>query len=326
MSPVPSSFVTWLRSPWLVGLAGLLMAGWFTQMHGQQAEQFLEWRDFVNFVGEHPFQARVLPFVMARIANAFHRLGSLGLFNFFLTVDFIATFAAFMLVWKAAWKVLDDARGVLIAMVLFWWQMWVTFVFSPVHNYYYPYDMMSVAFVAAGVWMTVSGQGLKPMLMLLVLAMLNRETAVVLPFFYLAWHGVSSRRVLAQVLLMLLLCVGIKLGISHMLRAYDEMASLEHVPGLPRYIYNFTFVTLKPEFLHTANAFLALGMLWLALPLPGQADTRLKRMMWCFVPYLAGMAVVGNLSEIRIFAEFIPLVALLLASKWSVRGQPSSAH
>jgi len=55
------------------------------------------------------------------------------------------------------------------------------------------------------------------------------------------------------------------------------------------------------------------------LLMPGRADHRLRNMMWCFVPYLLGMMFVGNLSEIRIFVEFVPLLTLLLTNKVTVR-------
>lgn len=48
-----------------------------------------------------------------------------------------------------------------------------------------------------------------------------------------------------------------------------------------------------------------------------KADVHLHRMMLTFIPFFLGMMVVGNLSEIRIFTEFIPLMALLLANKLS---------
>lgn len=56
-------------------------------------------------------------------------------------------------------------------------------------------------------------------------------------------------------------------------------------------------------------------MLWVFFLFSGRAHEGLRRMMWCFLPFFLGMAVVGNLSEIRVFGEFIPLLALLLASK-----------
>jgi hypothetical protein len=305
------------RDTWLIVIFGVLMSALFTLQRSEHATHLMEWRFFLNFQGEHPFQARVLPFVMARIVTTFHRLGNLGLFHFFLTVDFIATCVAFHFVWKMACLILQDSRARWLAVALFWWQMWVTFVFSPVHNYYYPYDMMSLAFIALAMWATVSGQGLRRLLWITVPAMFNRETAIVIPFFYLAWHWPASKTVLRDTLILLAVCVCIKLGISQALRAHDEMVSLYHVPGFLRFYYNFSFITLHPELVHTANAFLMLGVTWVLLPWRS-ADARLRRMMWCFVPYFLGMMVVGNLAEIRIFAEFIPLMTLLLASKFFV--------
>ncbi len=93
------------------------------------------------------------------------------------------------------------------------------------------------------------------------------------------------------------------------------MVSLYHEPGYLRLFYNFSFLSMDTSLLHTANVFLAWGGAWCLLLLPGQSQPALRRMMWCLLPFLMGMAVVANLSEIRIFAEFIPLLTLLLAGK-----------
>ncbi len=73
----------------------------------------------------------------------------------------------------------------------------------------------------------------------------------------------------------------------------------------------------------TANVFFAFGFAWVLLFMRGHADTRLRNMMLCFIPFFLGMMVVGNLSEIRIFTEFIPLMALLLAGKLASDVKPA---
>ncbi|KGM41407.1 hypothetical protein JY96_18670 [Aquabacterium sp. NJ1] len=301
---------------WLIALVNLLLAAALTLGHAAKSRVLFKWRFLVDFDGEQPFQSRVLTFMIANGVDRLHPLGDRGLAFLFMTMDFTATVIAFIFVWKA-WSAMGKHRGSLLTMFfLFWWQLFATFVASSYNNYYYPYDMTSLAFMAVGVWMIVSKQ---PWLMLLafcVPAMMNRETAILLPFFYLAFHWPAWRTVWRQFLALLAVSVAVKLIISAVLGASsDDMVSLYHVPGFLRLYYNFAFIWLGPEYRGTANVFFAFGFAWVLLFMRGQADTRLRNMMLCFIPFFLGMMVVGNLSEIRIFAEFIPLMALLLAGK-----------
>jgi hypothetical protein len=56
------------------------------------------------------------------------------------------------------------------------------------------------------------------------------------------------------------------------------------------------------------------GFLWMLLPpsIKRQPNSPLVRCLWSFPIYFLGMMVVGNIHEIRIFLEFIPLVSLVL--------------
>lgn len=305
------------RHVWLFAAVNVLLSIGLTVGHASQSTTFLNWHAFLRFQGEQPFQSRVLPFLIANMVGWVHRLSDQDLIQLFQCLDLAGILVCFAFLWKAGRKLGLQSRGILILFALFWWQMLATFVISPVHNYYYPSDMMSLGFNALAVWMIVSAQALPGLLLLTVLAMLNRETAVVIPFFYLAFHWPASRQVIKHAALLLVACIVVKAAISLSLNVSSDMVSLYHVPGYLRIKYNFSFLTLDPRLLHTLNAFFAFGLVWIGLMLPGRADQRLRRMMLCLVPYLAGMMVVGNLSEIRIFAEFIPLMALLLASKFA---------
>jgi len=189
------SHPSWFDNVWLVWGLGLLVSALFTKAHVQHVTTFLNWRSFLNFQGEQPFQSRVLPFVIARRVSLVHPLSDKGLADLFTLVDYSATALCFVLVWKSALVLLKRPRSLVWVVVLFWWQMFGTFVVSQVHNYYYPYDMMSLAFVAGGVYLIVTGASWLALLAVCVPAMFNRETAVLIPFFYLAFHWPASKRV-----------------------------------------------------------------------------------------------------------------------------------
>ncbi len=301
---------------WLIALVNVLLTVALTFGHAAKSRVFLNWRYLIDFDGDQPFQSRVLVFLVANGVSRLHPLSDRSIGLLFMGIDLVSTFIAFIFVWKA-WSALDKHKGSLLAMLfLFWWQLFATFVVSGYNNYYYPYDMTSLAFMAVGLWMIVSRQHWLMLLAFCVPAMMNRETAIVLPFFYLAFHWPAWRTVWRQFLALLAVSVAVKLIISAVLGASsDDMVSLYHVPGFLRLYYNFAFIWLGPEYRGTANVFFAFGFAWVLLFMRGHADTRLRNMMLCFIPFFLGMMVVGNLSEIRIFAEFIPLMALLLAGK-----------
>lgn len=67
--------------------------------------------------------------------------------------------------------------SLLTLFFLFWWQLFATFVVSSYNNYYHPYDMSSLAFMAIGLWMVASRQPLWALLALSVPATMNRESS-----------------------------------------------------------------------------------------------------------------------------------------------------
>lgn len=309
---------------WPIALVNVLLAAVLSFGHAAKSRVLFKWRFLVDFDGEQPFQSRVLTFMIANGIDRLHHLGDRGLALLFMAMDFTATVIAFIFVWKA-WAALDNRKGSLLTVLfLFWWQLFATFVVSGYNNFYYPYDMSSLAFMAMGLWMIVSKRHWLMLLALCIPAMMNRETAILLPFFYLAFHWPAWRTVWRQFLALLVASVAVKLVIAAALNASsDDMVSLYHVPGFLRLYYNFAFIWLGPEYRGTANVFFAFGFAWVLLFMRGQTDTRLHQMMLCFIPFFLGMMVVGNLSEIRIFAEFIPLMALLLASKLTNEVKPA---
>lgn len=302
---------------WLMLALNVFLSLALTVSHAIQSKVFLNWRVLLAFEGEHPFQSRVLPFLLTNAVAHFRPLGDQGLSLLFMLMDLVGILACFWFTWKS-WEALTKNGGrALLMFGLFWWQLFATFVLSAYNNYYYPWDMMSLGFIAAGMWMIVSRQPLPALLALAVPAMMNRETFIVIPFFYLAYNWPASKPTWRQFGAILLVCLAVKTTISACLDVSTDMVSLYHMPGFPRIYYNFAFLWLGPDYRHTLNVFFAFGFAWLLLLMPGQSDKRLRNMMLCFIPFLLGMMFVGNLSEIRIFAEFIPLMSLMLAGKLS---------
>lgn len=315
---------TW--GAYVLGAINVLLAVIVAVTHTTTTTKLVDFNDFLVFQGEQPFQSRVLPFLLVRaLMLIYPGLSSVGLP--FLLFDLCGLLACFIFVWKAANSLGMGRKGLVILFTLLWWQLAFTFVFTAVHHYYWPYDMMSVGFVAAGIWMIVSNAPFKRLLALCIVAMLNRETAILIPLFYLSWHWPQrTSQVNKDFTVLLGVCLLVKLAITIQLHAFGETVSLYHVPGIPRWLYNtIYFVTLNPKVQETINVVAAFGFVYLLLLVPRTPNRGLRNMMLWFIPFFLGMIVVGNLCEIRIYAEFIPLLSLLVASKLSRQGLGQAA-
>jgi hypothetical protein len=297
--------------------AWMLLACALATAHQAWSEHFLYWEDFLDFKGEHPFQSRVLPILMAKGVFAQVQLSRMRLMGVFWAIDLLSLLVAIFAMWRLAR--LAAGQSALTVVMLWAWQVLITFVVSRVHNWYYVYDMPSLAFMAVGLWMIWAEVPFAALAAWTVLAMFNRESAVLLPIWYLAFHGWRPTA-WRQALPLLLACVLVRLGLAWALGGLNRMVVPQMHGHSSRLAYNLSFLTLAPGMLHTANVFLAFGGLWLLLWRQGPMEPRLKALLWCLPPFVLLMGVVGNWSELRVFAEFFPVVALVVGCRrrWGV--------
>ena len=317
----------WLRWPML-----LLAATVLATLHIRCSYNFLPWEDFMSFQGEHPYQTRILPILVAKLVRALPGCQDVTLIRIFWLFDIAMLVAAMRAMqWLSrapAWAGQVSAGRV---MGLWAWQMVVTFVLSSIHNWYYPYDMASQAFTVIGLCLIVGGAPWVAVCAWTVLAAVNRETAVLLPLWAWAWAGWGDRRTMLRALSLMGGVALIKVSLAWATGGLQTMAVLR-LPGTDdhwRLALNLGFVLSPAQHWHTANVFLAFGGVWVLLcrrgPAFAQADA-LRRMGMTFWPFLLIMAFAANLSEIRVFAEFFPLVAVLAAMRWQRRPQAPTKH
>ncbi len=304
----------WRRAAWVV-LAWALATG-----HQASSDHFLYWDRFLAYQGEHPYQTRILTIWLAKGVFAFVPFSYGRLMGVFWLIDLLAMLVAIAGVWKLGQT--GRAGTPLLLLGLWTWQMALTFIGSQVHNWYYPYDYLAQAFMVWGCWLIVSGASFQRLTLLTVVAMFNRETAVWLPLWYLAWHGWADRATVAPVVVrvgaLLSVCLAIKLGLACALNGLDRMA----IPELPghhwRLTNNLALLWSPQTYWRNANMVLAFGGLWAVLWRPVRLAPPLSRLVWCLLPATLLLAVVGNLAEVRVFAEFFPVMALAVAAKLSL--------
>ena len=182
------------------------------------------------------------------------------------------------------------------------------------NHVFFPYDTPSVAFFTLGLALLLDGR-MRAYYALFVLATLNRETTCFLTMAYaaLALGRERPARIALHVAAQTALWGGVKAGLAWLYAAnlpldlrtgglFSEMIgrSARILVSVPGNVY-ILFVTMG-------------GLAGVALLLWGRVrDVRVRRMAWIALPFLAGMAVVGELMEVRIYSEGIPLVAAALA-------------
>lgn len=176
---------------------------------------------------------------------------------------------------------------------------------------FFPYDTLSVAFFALGLALLLR-RAWWPFYALFVIATFNRETTC---FLAVAWVAVALGRerlpvVAGHAVAQALLWIAIKAALAAI---YAANAPLDAVSGglfASMVGRSARILTSVPGFVYVlVVAMGALGPLLFVLR-HRMSDERLRRLFWIVPPFLAGMAVVGELMEVRIYSELIPLVVV----------------
>lgn len=194
--------------------------------------------------------------------------------------------------------------------------------------FWYIYDIPAIAFCMAAFLAMTRRQGqvawwCVPMLAVLSL---NRETIVVALLHAAAWHGwrmwrdgaglwVNARamtRVALPLLAGLLAVVLVRAGLVHWLGQNAGSVALMHDGEQLRIVAGFTRMLSKPDhalalLLIGAGALVWLPWRWRRLP------ASLRVMLVASVPAVAMFLAVGNVVELRMYSELVPVLALGLA-------------
>lgn len=258
-----------------------------------------------------PFDRRVLPSLLAR--PLVEGVGMCVDDAFWLT-----EFAAVVALLVAAFAVLRREVGERPAIV-------ATAALLPVlalvqmgpaqFVWFAPYDTPAAAFVLAGLYLARTGR-YGWLTVLCLPAALNRETAIMLPLAAVALRPEHWRRMVPAVVVVLAVRAGLYLAI-------DAGPAAEVVKNdgteRSRLVLNLAMLTRAPStgaaalLMHLSCLPLAWAAVWRDIP----AD--LRRLGWVSLAIGAGMLVVGNVDEPRVFAEalvlaFVPVV--VGARKW----------
>lgn len=237
----------------------------------------------------------------------------------FMGVEAAAFLIASIMVPLTTLTLTGNRQAAWLAYGLFIWQAFYTFIISPRHRFWFSYDIVSLAVMSLSLYFIVTDR-FRSLLLVTLIGAWNRETAALSALFYALYHwgafprpAALSLPVAARAALLFLGAFTVKALVWHLHGFQGGAVSFYHEPGVLRLWRN-----LQPWQGGVYACLGAFGFLWLLAPraLARSGNRPLGRMAWAFVPYLGGMLLVGNIDEIRIFAEFIPYLAVMLAVAW----------
>ncbi len=270
-------------------------------------------------------QARCLVRGMLEVCLA---VGGPHLEGYNLAIQFAAVWAALGFVYAAAGRVVPPfaAGGASLLAALFvpWGFLNVGYAAS------WPYDLPALAFAAAGTW-AILARRFVPFMFILALGTLNKETVVfLLPAYLLAeWPRLPRRTWLAQASI-LTAVFALAYEIPRIVYTGSHLPTVTfsaYDTASPRWATSLGHLALRIQGLPLENIYWAFTLH--IVPLFGwrMLPRSLKAIYACAPVLLVPVFFVGNLYELRLYNELIPLGAisttLVLWRKLAVHTLPS---
>jgi hypothetical protein len=227
----------------------------------------------------------------------------------FLTA--LALYAYLSSLCKNAWLALVFALG------LFYIYPFLYFI-VPWSRAYYASDIASILLFTLGLYF-LHGRRFWPYYVVLAVGLFNRETiAFLLLGFAFSQYGQMERRPFAMHIIgQILLIVAIKLWLAYIFRgnpgaglySLDDNLSESGMPATIQSSRLYLNVMQFTKWKSFVNMTSFMGFLWLPLIfLWNRIEDNFVRKIAFIIPcFVAGMFVVGNLYEFRIFGELVPI-------------------
>lgn len=178
---------------------------------------------------------------------------------------------------------------------------------------FFPYDTASVAFFTAGLALLLRREWWAYYL-LFVVATLNRETTCFLAvaYLFLAFGAERPARIGLHVVTQAAIWLGIKAGLHELYVLNETLGGGTGGVFSNQLARSGRILTAVPGLVYLGlmtmgGGGVVVGMLWRRL-----RDVRLRRLAGIVPLFFAGMVAVGELLEVRIYSELIPLVAVAL--------------
>ncbi|WP_028324528.1 hypothetical protein [Desulfatirhabdium butyrativorans] len=294
----------------LFGAAAFLLSLYFSHMHilmCDQAEKASLDLLLTNNA-DTPFQYRVLVPWLVQSVSRWLSPNLLSPIQMFRMAEFFFTFSLCIVFRSYINLFIEDAmRSSVYALSIFLLLPYQYIFYSPsLHSIFYPSDVPSVFFFTLGL-ILIYKKNWFLYYPIFAIATFNRETTIFLVF--ICWITAISKTnmlsVTSQCLVQMVLWVLIKQFLAVL---YADN------PG-PGFFVNFISTNWMKlgnplNVIRIASSFC---FVWVAVLYRFSCITSdfLKRTTFVIFPYLVGMFIVGNIIELRIFGELIPVVLIV---------------
>ena len=281
-------------------------------------------QEFLEFKAALPFQARFLSYSIIRVLADLQNLqyDSQSVKNIFIFQEFFSLFVATIFLLKIYNFGKNSSQINWIIPIIFYWQLILMYLVSISHPYWFPYDITQIFFITLYWFGLRYNWSFKYLILIFIIGVFNRETMIVAAVFHWAY---KEKKWFCKMLILSIIWLLIKATLAWIFRNHPgESVSLLHYEPYDQYLcdgappcevpryYRNLFLFINGGVFHVMVVF---GFLWLVFISRWQLIPKpLQRMMLSFILFFAGMFFVGNIDEIRIFGEYIPIVTLSVAS------------
>ena len=254
-----------------------------------------------NFSADTPFQYRVLiPFIVHYI-NSFI---SIDLIILYRLIEFLAVFLLILFYKKYLNNFIISEKYSFYFSLSICLILPFNFLLPKICNFYYPSDISSILFTVIGLNYIYKNK-LAYFYIVFLFATINRETSLFLSFIFLIhyYNKITFLKLSYHGILQGIIWISIKSFLYHTFSDNPGRGLFEsdHLSS------NISFMINPFNFLYF---FSNMGFIWIFTFkfLDRIQNIFLTKSLWVILPHFLIMLFVGNIFELRIFGEMIPIV------------------
>jgi hypothetical protein len=315
-------YIKQIRIPINFLLVSVIYTYSFSLQHIIKSEHYISFEKLAYGRALTPFQYRILIPWLARIFQPYLELlpfvsqlnGIRTLFEFGFVFALLAVFFYF-----SPSLITEDILPPAKRNTVRWLSVWLLiftmpfFYITPKQVYYYPSDIPGILFMILGL-IFLRQQKWWLYYPIFILGTFNRETIIFLTLTHLLtnWKTTPRFKLLSHVLVQTLLWIGIK---SFLWRAFytntSESIWYSDIFGVFKNTLQFNLVILRDPMAYS-DILSVYGYLWIPLIALWNfiSDRWLKSALWTVLLFHLAMLIPGEINEMRIYGEMLPLVIL----------------
>lgn len=309
-SPAPVDRRPWRRVPSRFALAlGLVAAGW-TALRFAMTRQFgpASWQALVELRAPLPFGHRVLvPALVRPFVDA-----GVPVVTAFAVAEWLATIVL-VLALRAAFTRFVPQRAALLGAFAFLGVLAFPLLLAHRWPIYYPWDAWALVVMVLGVH-AIASRRFALATAIVAIGAFNRETVIVLPVVAVLFHfdDRSNRaRVLAWAGLMVVAFVAARALVAALVPVTRGAPLDTWVEGELRVLHNLRWLAAPERVLQWLGSMAFAPVWWIAAR--ERIPRAFVRLEWIALAGVAGLMVVANVYEPRVYGE---LLALAWMSAW----------